>query len=604
MAAASTIQEDLDSLIQVARSFAHRQMYAEAAELFQLGLRLDPRNSGLRMALAEMRRKQRQYLEHRPRSIREQLQEQFRRDAIDGAHFQGLAEFYAGKGETSRSLSCLDMARAKDPVNPSQHKLRGRILARRKQLDPAAEELHLALRFNPFDREVAESLSRIEYERRQFPEALDAAIQAFLLLNDGDKEGAERLRRRIRTLRQILDYDHEDLLRRFRFGQEKLEVAFDRLQWHRERFLEEGGLAESDLAGVGASSEADGGLIERAARIQQLGAFPSLTDPKIIQITAAAQEEFYESGQAIFRHGSEDADLYLLESGRIDFRRETSYGTFSLRQIAPGELFGETNFINGLQRTGEAVALEPVKLLRFDAAQLRRLLRKDAELGVHLYWVFWHTLAAKLRATNDKLRTFFTNELPTGEAARLNYAYPEAELQVEIDSDAKIRVLQEQGLSHGELMTLATFSREKRFPPGASIFEEGDQGEEMYVILDGKARISKYIAGAGEEALAILERGDFFGEMSLIDGLPRSADAKAHDGPLTVLAFDRSTFQEILSMDAHASWELLQLLCRLIARRLREMNSKLVGWSILAGPHREAVSPEEALESHRLKFSG
>ena len=110
MAAPSTPHEDLDSLIQVARRFAHRQMYAEAAELFQLGLRLDPRNSGLRMALAEMRRKQRQFLEHRPRSIREQLQEQFRRDAIDGSHFQGLAEFYASKGETSRALSCLDMA--------------------------------------------------------------------------------------------------------------------------------------------------------------------------------------------------------------------------------------------------------------------------------------------------------------------------------------------------------------------------------------------------------------------------------------------------------------------------------------------------------------
>ena len=67
----------------------------------------------------------------------------------------------------------------------------------------------------------------------------------------------------------------------------------------------------------------------------------------------------------------------------------------------------------------------------------------------------------------------------------------------------------------------------------------------------------------------------------------RSADAKAHDGPVTVLAFDRATFREILSMDAHASLQLLQLLCRLIARRLREMNSKLVGWAILAGPQME-----------------
>jgi CRP-like cAMP-binding protein len=151
-------------------------------------------------------------------------------------------------------------------------------------------------------------------------------------------------------------------------------------------------------------------------------------------------------------------------------------------------------------------------------------------------------------------------------------------------------LFREQGLSRRELMTLATFSKEKKFAEGAFLFQEGDKGSELYVVLEGRAMISKFIPGAGEEALAILERGDFFGEMSLVDGEPRSADAKAYAGPLTVLALDQATVKEVLAMDPHASLEFLQLLCRLIANRLREIDEKVIGWRILSGERSESAS--------------
>jgi CRP-like cAMP-binding protein len=71
--------------------------------------------------------------------------------------------------------------------------------------------------------------------------------------------------------------------------------------------------------------------------------------------------------------------------------------------------------------------------------------------------------------------------------------------------------------------------------------------------------------------------------MSLVDGEPRSADARAHGGPVTVLALDRSTVKEVLSMDPQASLEFLQLLCRLLAKRLRELDEKIVALRIMAG---------------------
>ncbi|HNU83580.1 MAG TPA: cyclic nucleotide-binding domain-containing protein, partial [Thermoanaerobaculia bacterium] len=93
---------------------------------------------------------------------------------------------------------------------------------------------------------------------------------------------------------------------------------------------------------------------------------------------------------------------------------------------------------------------------------------------------------------------------------------------------------------------LSTLSRERRLAPGEVLFREGDAGNEMYILLSGRVMISKYIPGAGEEALAFLERGDFFGEMALIDNQPRSADARAHDGEAVVLGIPRGIVDDLL----------------------------------------------------------
>jgi CRP-like cAMP-binding protein len=86
----------------------------------------------------------------------------------------------------------------------------------------------------------------------------------------------------------------------------------------------------------------------------------------------------------------------------------------------------------------------------------------------------------------------------------------------------------------------------------------------------------------GEECLAILERGDVFGEMALIDDHPRSADARAHTNGCTVFSISRSLLEEVLSMDPDAAVQFLTSLCRLLCRRLRAMNERLAAWRVMA----------------------
>src|SRR5262249_37978283 len=162
---------------------------------------------------------------------------------------------------------------------------------------------------------------------------------------------------------------------------------------------------------------------------------------------------------------------YILERGEVLIQRPTAYGTFTLGKLDPGSLFGEASFFTGLDRSSDASALAASQVFRFDATALDALIEEAPELGVDLYWSFWHSLAHKLRATNDQLKSFFTSDTMPENFLRLRkrQSLPAA-ASVKVESADKMNLFREQGLSRRELMTLATFSREERFAAGASIF--------------------------------------------------------------------------------------------------------------------------------------
>jgi len=105
---------------------------------------------------------------------------------------------------------------------------------------------------------------------------------------------------------------------------------------------------------------------------------------------------------------------------------------------------------------------------------------------------------------------------------------------------------------------------------GALLFRAGDEGDAMYVIEEGKVRICVRAKDGHEVTLTELDRGDFFGEMALFDGKPRSADARvAEDARLAVLS--REHFLSFVRSNPNVALEMLTAL----ANRLRHTDELL-----------------------------
>jgi CRP/FNR family transcriptional regulator, cyclic AMP receptor protein len=106
------------------------------------------------------------------------------------------------------------------------------------------------------------------------------------------------------------------------------------------------------------------------------------------------------------------------------------------------------------------------------------------------------------------------------------------------------------------------------------IFEEGSEGDRLFLVSEGTVRISKFIEGVGEEAMSMLEQGTYFGEMSIIDMRPRSAAAIAN-ADSEIWEIGREDFIDLLQSDRDIAFHVLWNLLKTLSQRLRDTNEKI-----------------------------
>lgn len=130
------------------------------------------------------------------------------------------------------------------------------------------------------------------------------------------------------------------------------------------------------------------------------------------------------------------------------------------------------------------------------------------------------------------------------------------------------------GLSDPSLDLLMSMLVERRFDAGATVVAEGEPGRSLFIVKSGRLAVSKRANAGSVIPISVLERGDFFGEMTLIEMQNRSATVVA-EAPTVLYELSAQNLYACYKADIHAYVIVLQNINRELCRRLRRADHRL-----------------------------
>ena len=141
-------------------------------------------------------------------------------------------------------------------------------------------------------------------------------------------------------------------------------------------------------------------------------------------------------------------------------------------------------------------------------------------------------------------------------------------------------MLQEMG--DEDLFRLAAVCEDRQMSEGTTVFIENMPGESLFLIRKGTIRISKMFAEGDEKTLVVLGPEDIFGEMAIVDGLPRAATARvAEDASL--ISLKKRDFDALCQSEPELALKLAKNIMRVFSKRVRETNDEyrdMLVWSL------------------------
>jgi CRP/FNR family transcriptional regulator, cyclic AMP receptor protein len=150
-----------------------------------------------------------------------------------------------------------------------------------------------------------------------------------------------------------------------------------------------------------------------------------------------------------------------------------------------------------------------------------------------------------------------------------------------------------RGLKPSTLEQIADLASRRTYKSGAVVFLRGDPGDSLYGVVTGRVRISASAPGGKEIFLNIMEPGDAFGEIALLDGQPRTAAATTLSAT-ELIVIQRDRFLALVQREPKLAVHLIELLCR----RVRWTSEQMEDSSLLPAPARLAKRLLSLARSH------
>jgi CRP/FNR family cyclic AMP-dependent transcriptional regulator len=153
------------------------------------------------------------------------------------------------------------------------------------------------------------------------------------------------------------------------------------------------------------------------------------------------------------------------------------------------------------------------------------------------------------------------------------------------------------GLSGNELKLVGRLLHERRYKKGEIVFNEGEPGAGMYIVVAGEVAITRKIGSKADVSLAIIKEHSFFGELALLDEIPRSASALATVDTV-LFGFSKPSLESLCSRNPRLGIKILSNLSRLLCRRLVKSNEAMEKLQDSLPGHEGDQRPVESMGSN------
>lgn len=281
--------------------------------------------------------------------------------------------------------------------------------------------------------------------------------------------------------------------------------------------------------------------------------------------------------------------FFIIQSGKVVCKREVSLSTGDdSYTLGPGDFIGVIPCMSGHSQIETVVALTDVVAISIRREQYSELISNNTPVAMKII----RTFANRMRSLNETLTkvTLKNNLIVSPEQLFVIAQYYEKVGQPNLAIYGYYQYIKAcpQGLeiekAKSRFVALKSRTRAvyfeptseliRTYPKDTMIFSECQSGHDMFIIQEGQVKISKFVDG-NEVILAVLKKGDFFGEMALLENKPRSASAIAHEN-CRLMTVNRRNFDQMVASQP----QLIARLTTTLAERLWSMSRQLANTQI------------------------
>jgi CRP-like cAMP-binding protein len=280
--------------------------------------------------------------------------------------------------------------------------------------------------------------------------------------------------------------------------------------------------------------------------------------------------------------------FYIIQQGKVKCYKDTSVPNNPPVILGPGDFIGVVSCMAGQSQIETAVALTDVIVISVKREQYPELIKNNTPVALKII----HNFANRMRILNETLTQLTLNTIVQPSLEQLytiaDFYYKTKQFNqavfgyyqyIKVCPNGKNADVAKQRFVALKPKTKAVHLERGKdtflfYPKGTMIFSECQTGYDMYIIQSGKVKISK-VVNDNEVILAVLQQGDFFGEMALLENKPRSASAIAFED-CRLMVVNSNNFDQMVQTQS----QLIARLTTTLSERLWSMNRNLINTQI------------------------